>query len=300
MLRPPSTHPAFPAVVALLALATPPACPAAAAPPTTRPAGTAADADRHWVGPMREVHKKFTGQPGTFAHFGDSITVTKAFWSDLGDNPRNLDPAAADALELVKSRMRKECWSDWKGPANGSQGGMQIDWAQKNVDAWLKKLNPEAALILFGTNDLREGRTTDDYAKRLREVVRKCLDNGTVVLLTTPPPRTKKLNETRAYAEAVRAIGREMHVPVVDYFEAVMSRRPDDWDGSQEPFKSGGKDTYDVPTLISRDGVHPSAPKQFAGDYSAEALRHHGYGLRAYVTLLAYADVTRELFAKAR
>jgi hypothetical protein len=255
------------------------------APPTTAP---------DWVDAMRKTHAKFTGTPGTFAHFGDSITVSMAFWSGLPYDHKNLGPEGEKAFALVKDYMKSDCWRNWKGPDFGSQGGMQVTWGEQNVDKWLKKLNPEVALIMFGTNDLREGRSVEDYANRTRAIARKCLDNGTVVILSTVPPRTKKLEESRAYAEAIRKLGRELNVPVEDFFQAVISRRPDDWDGSLDAFK-GAKDSYDVPTLISRDGVHPSAPARYAGDYSEEALRNHGYNLRTYITLLEYADVIREV-----
>ena len=39
--------------------------------------------DPAWVAPMKQVHAKFTGKAGTFAQFGDSITVTMAYWSPL-------------------------------------------------------------------------------------------------------------------------------------------------------------------------------------------------------------------------
>jgi hypothetical protein len=80
-------------------------------------------------------------------------------------------------------------------------------------------------------------------------------------------------------------------VPVVDYFEAILSRRPDDWDGSLPQFGGGKGDVYDVPTLIAGDGIHPSNPRRFAGDYSEAGLRSSGYGLRNYLTLLGYAEV---------
>jgi hypothetical protein len=47
-----------------------------------------------WVEPMKEVHGKFKGTPGTFAHFGDSITVTLAFWSPLQWERRNAGPSS--------------------------------------------------------------------------------------------------------------------------------------------------------------------------------------------------------------
>jgi len=50
-----------------------------------------------------------------------------------------------------------------------------------------------------------------------------------------------------------------------------------------------------VPTLISGDGVHPSNPKQWEGDYSEDGLKHNGFVLRSYVVLRSYADVIRSV-----
>ena len=61
-------------------------------------------------------------------------------------------------------------------------------------------------------------------------------------------------------------------------------------DGSLAKFKDAGKDVYQVPTLVSGDGVHPSNPQKFS-DYSEEGLRSNGYVLRNYLTLMSYADV---------
>ena len=164
----------------------------------------------------------------------------------------------------MKGYMQADCWGNWKGPEFGNEGGMQIDWAEQNVERWLKKLNPEVALIMFGTNDLAAGRSVDDYVRRTRAIVQKCLDNGTVVILSTIPPRSGKLAEARAYADAIRKLGGELNVPVEDFFQAVIDRRPDDWDGSAAKFKAI-KDGYEVPTLISGDGVHPSRQRNMPG-----------------------------------
>jgi len=51
---------------------------------------------------MRAVHERFTGTKGTFAQFGDSITVSRAFWAPLAGSPRNMEDAAARAHSLVK------------------------------------------------------------------------------------------------------------------------------------------------------------------------------------------------------
>jgi lysophospholipase L1-like esterase len=248
--------------------------------------------DAAWVDNLRTVHARFHGKAGTFAHFGDSITVTMAFWTPLAYAAKNASPEMAKALERVKARLAKECWRDWKGPRFGSEGGMTIRWAAENVDRWLKELEPETALILFGTNDLN-ALDLEEYREKTREVVRKCLDRGTVVILSTIPPRHGFEEKGKAFAEAVRAIARELKVPLIDFQAEVLKRRPDDWDGAAEKFKEF-KD-YDVPTLISRDGVHPSYPKKWADDYSEDGLRNSGYGLRSWLVLMAYARVIEKV-----
>jgi hypothetical protein len=101
--------------------------------------------------------------------------------------------------------------------------------------------------------------------------------------------------KAQQFAEVARKIAREQQVPLLDYFGEILKRRPDDWDGSLPQFKGSPGDEYQVPTLIARDGVHPSNPKQFFGDYSDEALRTSGYGLRNFLTLMAYAEVVRKV-----
>jgi arylsulfatase A-like enzyme/lysophospholipase L1-like esterase len=261
-------------------------------PTSTAPAAEERAGAPSWVGPMKKVHARFTGRPGTFALFGDSITVSLAFWAPLQHNPRGLDAEGAAALKLVKEYMRPECWRDWRGPEYGNNGSMTIRWADENVGKWLKELNPEVALVMFGSNDLT-AVPLDEYEKKTRAVVQKCLDNGTVVILSTIPPRSGLLEKSKQYAEAVRRVAKDMQVPLCDYFEACLERRPDDWDGAAAKFKEYRD--YDVPTLLARDGVHPSNPRKYAGDFSAEALKSNGFALRNYVSLLAYADVVRRV-----
>jgi lysophospholipase L1-like esterase len=249
-----------------------------------------------WAAPMRKVHARFTGQKGTFALFGDSITVSLAFWAGLPSARKNLSPEGEAAWKLVNGRMKEECWRKWRGPAYGNNGSMTIRWADENVAAWLKKLNPEVALIMFGTNDLHSV-PLDEYEKKLRKVVRRCLDNGTVAIVSTIPPRSGMLEKSRRYAEAARRVAKELEVPLCDYFAECLARRPDDWDGAAAKFKE--YKGYDVPTLISRDGVHPSNPAKYRGDYSAEGLKSSGFGLRNYVTLLSYAEVIRTVLEPA-
>jgi hypothetical protein len=242
---------------------------------------------------MKKVHARFTGHPGTFALFGDSISVSLAFWAPLEWEPRGMSPALSRAHQQVKRFMKPECWRQWRGPAHGNEGRMTIRWAHANVDRWLQNLNPEVAVILFGSNDVGELEPAE-YEQKTREVVSRCLTNGTIVLLTTMPPRSGRFEKSKQFAEVVRKLAREQQVPLVDYFAAILERRSDDWDGALPQFKNAPGDEYQVPTLIARDGVHPSNPRQFA-DYSDASLRNNGFALRNSLTLTAYAAVIEQV-----
>jgi lysophospholipase L1-like esterase len=244
-----------------------------------------------WIDAMRKVHARFRGEKGTFACFGDSITVSMAFWASLRDGGKNMSPDAKKDFDLVKGRMKPECWAGWKGPEHGNQGSMTIRWALDNIDSWLEKLQPEVALILFGTNDLNSV-PLEEYEKATREVVKRCLEKGTVVILSTIPPRSGMLEKSREYAAAAARVAKDLEVPLCDYFAECLRRRPDDWDGAAKKFEA--HEGYEVPTLISRDGVHPSNPRKHAGDYSDEGLSRNGFVLRNWLALRSYAEVIRE------
>lgn len=244
-----------------------------------------------WVPAMKNVHARFQGEPGVFAGFGDSITVSRAFWFTMRYHAEKGPPEMVEAFRLVNGYMIEDCW-DRKGPQYGNQGRMTIRWADGNIDTWLKSLNPEVANIMFGTNDLNS-LDVEEYETKTRRVVQKCLDSGTIVMLNTAPPRHRRADKAAAFAEAVRKIARELKVPLVDYHAEILKRRPDDWDGAMEQFSA--YKGYDVPTLISRDGVHPSNCRKYIGDYSAEGLRNNGFGLWNYLVLMKYAEVIREV-----
>lgn len=251
-------------------------------------------ADDAWVSAMRAVHERFDGASGTLAQFGDSITVSLAYWAPLEHEARNASAEMETALARVRGWQRPECWREWRGGDYGNDGGQTIRWADQNLEAWLDRLRPEVAVVMFGTNDLG-GLERDEYAAKTRSVVERCLARGTVVILSTIPPRHGYDDKAAEFAEAVREIAAELHVPLIDYHAEILSRRPDDWDGALEKFAE--YQDYEVPTLIARDGVHPSYPRAYQSDYSDEGLSRSGYTLRSYLTLMKYAEVIKSVLA---
>ncbi|HEY2953162.1 MAG TPA: hypothetical protein VGK40_11290 [Verrucomicrobiae bacterium] len=78
----------------------------------------------YWIEPMKKGHAQFTGTKGTLAQFGDSITVTMAFWSPLAGKPKHRRAETAQAHALVKNYMKPDCWNKWKGPDFGNNGSI--------------------------------------------------------------------------------------------------------------------------------------------------------------------------------
>jgi hypothetical protein len=253
--------------------------------------------DGYWIEPMREIHQRFHGTPGRLAQYGDSITVTMAYlaplaWGERMD-PKNCPPEMRENLDLIQAYANRRLWIDWKGGEWGNTGMMMSNWLLNNIDGWQQKMNPEAAVILFGTNDL--GRIMPpEYTENMAASLRRMMADGTVPMLTTVPPKSGRDEMVYDYWLAGLSIAHGLKVPVIDYYAEIMRRRPEDWDGRQEKFRQ--YKGYDVPTLIARDGTHPSNPKEFFNNFSQQALSSNGYTLRNYLTLRTYAAVIDKVF----
>jgi hypothetical protein len=246
----------------------------------------AADA-ANWVEPMRKVHASFKGKPGTIAQYGDSITITMAFFVPLSDNIQNLPTDLEGAHKAMKKYVRPECWRGWKGPDNGNEGGTTSDWGLKGIDGWLKKQNPELALIMWGTNDSKHGAAGTAYKTQMAQIVDKVIANGTIPILYTIPPRgdqagnaevTKRMEE---YVKAVREIAAEKNVPLIDFYKEIMDRQPENFHK----------------TLLG-DQLHPSYPDGHQNKFDEESLKLSGYTLRNYLTLKMFGQIFGQILEK--
>jgi len=252
-----------------------------------------------WVEPMRRVHSRFKGKPGTLAQYGDSITVTMAFLALLSWGPKiapkNCPPEVQREMDLITRYADRKLWRERKGARWGNTGGMMSDWFLANVDKWQQKMRPETAVVMFGTNDI--GRIPPPaYTENMAAGLRRIMQYGTVPILSSIPPANKRGH--REYRLAALNIAGQFKIPFIDYHAEILRRRPNDWNGALEKFKAYRG--YQVPTLIARDGIHPSNPKQYVNDFSEEALRSNGYTLRNYLTLRKYYEVIVKVLQASR
>ena len=242
-----------------------------------------------WVEPMKAVRARFAGQRGTVAQLGDSITITMAFFVPLQAEIRNLPDDLALAHGWVRSYVQSRCWRGWKGPQYGNEGRTTTKWALAHIDGWLERLNPEVALVMWGTNDTYQGPKPPEYTDNLRTIIQKCLDNGTVPILYTIPPKgsqarsEKERRHVETFVEAARTVAREKHVPLIDFYQAILDRQPTDF-----------------ATTLLGDNLHPSYPERYRRDFSDDALKHSGYTLRNYLTLLKYHEVYRKVLSQVK
>lgn len=250
----------------------------------------------YWVAPMQDLNASFTGLPGTIARFGDSITFSKSFFHQLRYQHQNVPDATAEAFTWIQDYLVDEAW-DWQGAAYGSKSGSVTGWpltkpdGSRRVDIWLETLNPEIAVVMWGSNDVNRGRDLSESIDSLREVVTTIKANNTIPVLTTIPPIHEKEVEAAFFADQIRALALEEQVPLIDFHDEILTRAPGDtWNGALV-FEGGNH--YEVERLVSGDGLHPSNP-QPRRDFSEESLSKNGYTLRNYITLNALHEVYLE------
>jgi hypothetical protein len=238
-------------------------------------------AEPDWAAPMKEVHAKFAGKKGVLVKYGDSITFTRAFLCPLQWDAKNVPAELADTLKWLKGYVQKECWN-WEGAENGCNSGTTADWGLKGIDGWLKKHNPEVALIMWGTNETKQSVPKEKYKATMAAIVDKVLANGTVPVLYTIPPRASQGGDEKvkkvveSYVEAVREIASEKKIPLIDFYQEILTRQPTDF----------GK------TLMG-DELHPSYPEKHQNNFSEESLKLSGYTLRNFLTLKMLGEVRK-------
>jgi len=263
--------------------------------------GPARAEDYDWVTPMRHVHADYQDRTvpaiqGTIAQFGDSITVTQAYFEPLRYAHTNVSPQDQVKLDWLQSYIYQPCWG-WYGGAYGSTGGTTVSWGLENMDTWLSGLNPEVALIMWGTNDLYQGPAPPRYTEYLSFIVQKCKDNGTVPILFTIPPSHSW--DATAHVAAAREVAATERIPLIDYYDEIVTRRPhnppvDTWDGADPMWD--GYSGYEVPTLIACDGIHPSNWSAGQRNFDEEeGLNKNGFTLRNYLTLQKLYEVYEEV-----
>jgi hypothetical protein len=240
---------------------------------------------------MRAVAGRFTGKEGVVLHVGDSITYANPYsqWARFGQGKTPRDAAICRWMHTGAGNGLDGwylCSVDRPGGrSETAAGGIRIDEMLAGsrpglpaLAAMLKKYNPQMVVLMLGTNDASAGRKVEDYARDMRRAVDLILANGTIAILSTIPPHPGRLQLAEQYNTALRHIGKEKQIPIIDYDREIRKRRPNDWNG----------------TLLGKNDVHPTAARAGATAASAptpENLRNSGYLLRGWLSVQKIAEV---------
>lgn len=150
----------------------------------------------------------------------------------------------------------------------------------------------QIAVLMLGTNDANGSRTANAFISDLTAIVDKLEARHIVVVLSTIPPMTSSGSSlVDPYNTAIRNFAQTRGLPLIDFYAEILARKPGStWQN----------------TLISGDGVHPSAsggasygaasdPYADGGNSSTHttgpACSEVGYLLRSWLTVQKLKEV---------
>ena len=246
---------------------------------------------------MKEVAAKSHARPGVVLHVGDSITYANPYgqWARSGAGQTDEDKAALKWMH-AGADDDTDGWylARFDHPDGGRSctacGGVRIDEmlaGGKNKMPPLKDVlttyKPQAVVLMLGTNDASQGRPVADYKADMEKAVDLILGQGAVCILSTIPPHPGKPELAKSYNDELRKLAKDRGLPLIDYEQEILKRRPDDWNG----------------TLLGKNDVHPTADQGGATPVSAptaESLRNSGYLLRGWLSVEKIAEVKKTVF----
>jgi hypothetical protein len=248
---------------------------------------------------MRAVARRGDGRPGVVLHVGDSITHANPYgqWARAGEGRSDDDRAALAWMHAGADDDSDGWWLARADHPDGGRsytacGGIRADemlaggkGGMPSLGAIIEKYRPQVVVLMLGTNDATAGRSVAAYRADIEKALDLMLGRGVVVILSTIPPHPGRQALAQSYNEALRSLARSRKLPLIDYEREVLTRRPDDWDGTL-------LDNGDVHPTAERAGVKPtSAP-------TAENLRESGYLLRGWLSVRKIAEVRRAVFPR--
>jgi peptidoglycan/LPS O-acetylase OafA/YrhL len=218
-------------------------------------------------------------QARVFAKVGDSITASDDFLKCFDGNPdlgaTGLAPAlayyaagnAAGASPFGRTSL---------AAVGGTTAAAPLAGSPCTLDRELAAVDPKLAIVMFGTNDVRTGRTVDDFGSDLWSLVDRTLAAGVIPALSSIPPMDGDPGADARipiFNSVIRAVAQGRGVPFVDYH----------------------RDMLALPNRgISGDGLHPSKSPSGACALTASGLAY-GYNVRNLVTLEVLARVKAAL-----
>lgn len=174
--------------------------------------------------------------------FGDSITQNNSTW---------VNGAAQAGGGYAENAIRKAARFTFLG--NAGIGGNTVAQMRARLATDIFAYNPEAILMMGGTNSIITGMTFAQMAAVLNDyeyIIQQCLANGVVPILVTPPAKNQAgldqdntgWSEMRDFIPFLYDMAAYYGLPLIDVFKFTA-------DPTTGGFRTG----------LSDDGVHPNA-----------------------------------------
>jgi len=179
----------------------------------------------------------------------------------------------------------------WDWSSGGVTAQNNMGWSNVKIDNIYTdtRLNDAQFAILMMNNPTSDTTDLSLIERRVNELIAV----GIMPILSTVPPRTNITyvdTVTKPYNSSVRALAKRLSLPLMDYYQEIVLRRPD---GTWED------------TLIGPDGVHPSGtvgdfkpisdPYLPGGDSSThttgDAALNSGYLLRSWLSVQKIKEI---------
>ena len=249
---------------------------------------------------MTKVAAGFAGKPGVVLHIGDSITYSNPYgqWARNGEGKTDADRAILKWMHAGQDD-NSDGWhlARFDHPAGGRShtacSGIRLNemlaGGKQQMPSLAKLLDtfrPQIVVFMLGTNDASALRNPDAYEADFRKAVDLMLAKNVIPIVSTIPPHPNKNAHAAAINDVIRKIAKEKGLPLIDYEKEILTRRPDDWNG----------------TLLGKNDVHPSASFEGATGSSAptaENLKKSGYLLRGWLSVQKIAEVKAQVLDPA-
>ncbi|MGN6104940.1 MAG: SGNH/GDSL hydrolase family protein, partial [Kofleriaceae bacterium] len=209
-----------------------------------------------------------------FAKLGDSITASTSFVSCFDGGSVQLGTHGELAQTIVQFLAGNAAGtSPFARTSLAAVGGTTthdaITGSPCSVERELAAISPRFSIVMFGTNDVRYGRSLDAFGGDLWTIFDLAIARGSIPIASTIPPMGDPGSDARIpmFNLVVRALAQGLGIPLVDYHRELT------------PLPGRG---------LSADQLHPSAAPGGACLLTTTGLAY-GFNVRNLITLEALA-----------
>lgn len=234
-----------------------------------------------YVPTAKTISAAFTGDMGKVVPMGDSITYANpaSSWARRGVGRTPAELALATWMRAGRNDRSNGWWlaaddqperRSWTA-ASGITAGEYLKGGFNGLPSLVDILTdhkPQVALILLGTNDVKQGIPPAAYLVNMEAIYKACMTAGAIPVVTTIMPNTAaKAGSIQAYNDGLFELAGKLKLPFLDMHGEFLKLRPGD--------------TWQM-TLISKDGIHPSHAGS-EGPASPENLAKCGYLAKCFL-----------------